>query len=436
MEGFFDLREFVITLLKKLKFVIVFTLTISVLWGAARFVPLAIEYLTYEEPTVTEQAPVQESTAEGQPYRYQARKIVHVTALTSSHAQNAIAQAEPMEQIDEITSTYLVYARNKDFFQPLVDEFFANAKEVDAAHKEKMLEYNYRTKAVLSEEFLLQDFYNQISIESIGNSFVQISVTTGDKSLSETIVVKAEQILSQMVMKEIGKFDYTVMEATTVMSLPTPTAGLTPKVAATTTNVVAGTRPTLRYIVTQTVKGCIWGVIVGLILSIVFVLMFDVMSTVIKGQDDINQYGLRVLGTCQQRKKRLFGFVDRLIDKLEGNVCAPTTIEASCAFVKENLDAFVNAGQDNRILLTGCTKPEILESYMSVLRKTYESQTQITFESSASVVSDPQTLQKAKSATGVILVEEIGRSGRKDIDQEVDTFRALKKDILGFVLIK
>lgn len=436
MEGFFDLREFIITLLKKLKFVIVFTLTISILWGAVRFVPLAIEYLTYEEPTVTEQAPVQESAAEDLPYRYQARKIVHVTALTSSNSQNAIAQAEPMEQIDEITFTYLVYARNKDFFQPLVDEFFVKAKEADAAHKEKMLEYNYRTKAVLSEEFLLQDFYNQISIEAIGNSFVQISVTTGDKALSEAIVVKAEQTLSQTVTKEIGKFDYTVMDATTVMSLPAPTSGLTPKVAATTTTVVAGTRPTLRYIVTQTVKGCIWGFIAGFILSVVFVLMFDVMSTAIKSQDDIDQYGLRVLGTCKQRKKRFFGFIDRLIDKLEGNACAPSTVEASCAFVKENLDAFVNAEQDNRILLTGCTKPQILESYLSALQKTYESQTQITFDCSASVVSDPQTLHKAKDATGIILVEEIGQSGRKDIDQEVDTFRALKKDILGFVLIK
>lgn len=436
MEGFFDLREFVITLLKKIKFIIVFTLIISVLWGVARFVPLAIEYITYEDPSATEQEPVQEETVTDQPYRYQAKKIVHITAFEQSNTQMAIAHAEPMEQIEEIASAYLVYARNKAFLQPLANEFFTESKQIDAIYKEKMVEYNYRTKVVLSEEFLVQDFYNQISLETVGNSFVQISVITGSKELSEKMIIKAEAVLSEIILNEIGKFNYTVIDVPTSLSLPTPTSGLTPKTPASTANVVAGTRPTIRYMIVQTVKGCVWGLIVGFILSVVFVLMFDVMSTTVKTQKDIDKYKLRLLGTCKKNKKRRFCFIDRFIDKLEGNIQPPKSIEASCEFIKENLEVSLDKSRENTILLTGCTDLGVLESYACALKKLFEAETQITFDYSACIATESKTFHKAKQSTGVILIEEIDKSGNKEVAYEVETFRALNKDILGFVLMK
>ncbi len=210
---------------------------------------------------------------------------------------------------------------------------------------------------------------------------------------------------------------------------------MTPK-TSTTTTVVVGTRPTLRYIAVQSVKGCVWGFIVGFIVSIVLVLMFEVMSTTIRTQEELNQYGLRLLGTCKKSKKGHFHFIDRFIDKLEGNTQPPKSMEESCEFVKEGLKAALEPDKENIVLLTGCVAPEVLESYTCALQKAFEAEPQISFDYAACISEEATTFQKAKAATEIILIEEIGKSGNKEVAYEIETLRALDKDIVGFILMK
>ena len=47
MEKFFDLKEFLILILKELKFIITVTLLVTVLFGIYRTYPLVNQYLTY-----------------------------------------------------------------------------------------------------------------------------------------------------------------------------------------------------------------------------------------------------------------------------------------------------------------------------------------------------------------------------------------------------
>ena len=54
MNKFFDLREFLIFILKKIKVFIVCTLLFTLLWMGARTIPLVTQYVTYNEPTTSE----------------------------------------------------------------------------------------------------------------------------------------------------------------------------------------------------------------------------------------------------------------------------------------------------------------------------------------------------------------------------------------------
>ena len=71
MEKFFDLKEFLILILKKLKFIITVTLLVTVLFGIYRTYPLVNQYLTYQPHTGDT---AKEENSAGLPYTYTAKK--------------------------------------------------------------------------------------------------------------------------------------------------------------------------------------------------------------------------------------------------------------------------------------------------------------------------------------------------------------------------
>ena len=73
MEKFFDLKEFLILILKKLKFIITVTLLVTVLFGIYRTYPLVNQYLTYQPHTGDT---AKEETRLGYPILTQRKRIM------------------------------------------------------------------------------------------------------------------------------------------------------------------------------------------------------------------------------------------------------------------------------------------------------------------------------------------------------------------------
>ena len=120
-----------------------------------RFVPLIIEYVTFQEPSI-------ESTqqlAEDFPYKYQARR----TLFLDSKYENI--EGLVVDQTPTIANAYLACYQNKEVLQPLVDKYYTDAAKDFIQYNEKLVEYNYNTKAILEEVYTPAKFYDVVSIK-------------------------------------------------------------------------------------------------------------------------------------------------------------------------------------------------------------------------------------------------------------------------------
>lgn len=86
MDKFFDFKEFIILILKKLKFIVAVTLIVTVLFGLYRTFPMIKQYVTYQPgPSNPSQ---EENTTSVLPYTYVAKKNYVIDNLTHQDDSN------------------------------------------------------------------------------------------------------------------------------------------------------------------------------------------------------------------------------------------------------------------------------------------------------------------------------------------------------------
>lgn len=428
MNTFFDLREFLITILKKIKICICLSLVCIIGGCLVRFIPLIIEYITYEAPSV-------ESSVEFQgefPYSYQSRRTLYI------EPQYKNIDGEMIDETAIIVHAYKECYQNKEILQPLVDQYFADAAIAFADLNQKMVDYNYRTKSVLEEIYTLPDFYNTISIRTAGGNesspgnYVHIYATTGDESLSEQIVNDAEKLISGYVKELIGHFNYTITEGQIGMIRPQATNGLIPKTLGSDkpANV---SRIELSYIIKRTIKGGIWGLAAGIGLSALFCFFVNCISLTLVSEADLHNFSIPVLAAIKfSNKKHLFSFIDTWIDILEGNNQNCLSYEDAAAIVKSYLHTFLEKNSGN-IVITGTGQAQFRSLFSD---KLMDIETQYIVQDAGCINLSPSAVTVIGNSDGVILFEEIGHSNKQEIQKEIDHIQQLGKVIYGIVLQK
>lgn len=430
MKDFFDLREFLVFVLKKLKFIVIVTLLLSAAWALVRFVPLTIEYITYKEPT-TEELAKATLTDENEPYRYRVSTSIYVEPIYTEVSNTVVDRAR------YVADMFTIYWRPENIVEIMQEEFFDEFVKADAVDKQNLVDYNYRTKAVMNERYLLQNFINSFTVERPSDTMVTIVCTGTDKELCERGLKRYKELMIANVQELSGGFTYVEQDISLTSWLPEATAGLVPKTASSVSgNNVVGVRPKLSQIAERSVKGAVWGAAAGIAVSIVIVFFISVISLAIQDEDDLKSFQLKLLGVYKEKKKKkLFRFVDVWIEKLQGRSQYSVQMPECCDIVRENI-LMNDSLQHPKLLLTSCGDFSRVEQFTQGLRESFEKAgVKCELEASPCVINHSQTIASSKNMDGVILVEQAGVSNKEGIRKELEEFSSIGKEVVGVVFL-
>lgn len=430
METFFDLRGLFIALLKRLKMIIVLTLILSIGWATLRFVPLAVKYISYSNITDSG-APTELLKEDAQPYVYQARRTIMVnpTYISLNNQVTDVAY--------KTCEAYRGLYQNREILELLVNEFFAEFQQDDIAWKKKLVDCNYRTRSVLNDEYTLANFYAQITVDVPTENIVNLKVHSNNAELSEKTVARFEELLTAYVADATGHFEHTVTVGQIGPWLPEPSQGLIPiSNHDLTATLAAGEKPSVSFIVTQTVKGGIFGALAGIALSVVLAFFINLVSLLIEFSGDLRHHNKQILLVQRlPKKKRLLGFIDRWVQTLESEYSANITFEEGYLILLEKLKLLIDI-EDAHIVLSSSSNSELVQQFAQGVKKSAKDiYPQLTITCLPCINTNHATIQAAVKADHVILIEETGKSTKADVAHELEEYNFIDKDVLGFILL-
>ena len=426
MNKFFDLREFLIFILKKIKVFIVCTLLFTLLWMGARTIPLVTQYVTYNEPTTSEGN--EEFTASDLPYRFAETRLLYVDSIYVS--ENNVN----VDRTSNLLNLFVSLANTNTNMNQQKDLFYEEAKKIDAEDRQKLYKMNYRTKQVFTLPFDFQAFRNYYSVQVEGGNVISITVTTPDKELSAKMCESLEKSLVQGVKETWGDYKYKQIGLRSNQTLPTPDTGLIPRTEPTSTSVVTGTRPSVSEILKNMIKSAVWGFLAGAMISLLILFLMQATNITVLEVIDIKDMDLSVLGVCEvPEKKRKLKWIDRLIDRLEGRCAADMTPDCCAEIVAETI--FSLNFQAKKILVSGVADQKVWESAARPLKTCLENK-EYAVEMVNRTSKNSDAIRKIGEADGVILLEEAGVSTKQEIQREIEQCSLLNKPVFGVVLLK
>ena len=194
----------------------------------------------------------------------------------------------------------------------------------------------------------------------------------------------------------------------------------------------ANTLLSKRSILKSSIKYAFLGGVLGVFMVVFFICVVFLMSDKLVNEKELKRrYGIMVLGVFRrQEKKRLFSFVDRLVDRMEG------TAERELADAQTFEVAAANAGnyiEDSRnVLLVGTVADQAIKMVQDGLAPLLNG---VTLSVGGNLGRDAQAIKKAASCDAVIVVEKRNKSGFGEIEQELDVIRSLGKKVIGCIVL-
>lgn len=179
------------------------------------------------------------------------------------------------------------------------------------------------------------------------------------------------------------------------------------------------------------------GFVAGAVLAIGILALGYLFRARLGMRDDFEQlYGIKLLGNVvyEDKRKKLFGFIDRLLIKLrdhrkhyfkEEEACGMIAAGVRIAAVKAGVDAIFVTGTN----LEGKGK-DFIEKLSELLKKD-----NITILSGNSILYDASALERMAETGYVVFVEEAGKSLYDEIKSEIETCQYHKVEMIGAVVV-
>ena len=181
----------------------------------------------------------------------------------------------------------------------------------------------------------------------------------------------------------------------------------------------------------DTVKYAAAGFLGGAFILTFWYGMGYVLSDKLRGERELRErYGYYLLGTVpREGKKRLFGWIDRLLEKWDRG-SEGITPEEACWIISINIINLARTG--GTFLVTGTVEIERLQELVEIISSQVEN---VTLTAGADMNRTAGTLETLAECDAVILVEERGRSLRREIQKEQESIAALEKPVVGYVVL-
>lgn len=186
------------------------------------------------------------------------------------------------------------------------------------------------------------------------------------------------------------------------------------------------------------IKYIIVGAFVGVFLAVCWFAFIYIISNSLRIKDDVSDaLGISVLGTVKadSDKKKIFGFIDKLIYKIFYGKGSQFTEEERIKMIGAGVRISADKGEMKNVFITGSCNDSETERIKDLV-KSAVGKTSATIKSGATIVYDPESLEAMSASDGVVIVERTGYSLYEDILREKELCEKYNVPIIGAVVIE
>lgn len=173
------------------------------------------------------------------------------------------------------------------------------------------------------------------------------------------------------------------------------------------------------------IKFLILGGLMGAFLAFFFFCMQFLTNGKLNNIDCLKEcYQTRILAVLSKEQKS--GWIDRILDRIEGNKANQKSSERSLYVAAASLSRHAE-----NIAVAGTAAKENKEKIVETLRKSEE----LSIVDAGDILSDPEAVRKIRSAGSVILVEAKNESAMSDIQEEAELLQSMGVPLEGFIIV-
>ncbi|MBQ9703353.1 MAG: hypothetical protein IJV68_02280 [Clostridia bacterium] len=184
-------------------------------------------------------------------------------------------------------------------------------------------------------------------------------------------------------------------------------------------------------VITGFVKYAIIGGVVGCVLAAIYFAVIGVMGgKVISSKQACDVLDAKLLGYWPKTAKKRLAFVDRWIGRLSGTEKKNVTAEVATSLVLSNVS--VACGSDTKTIL--CCGGAAKETIDAVAAAIAEQLPNVKVISGTTIDVDPEVVHGAAQCDGVVLVEQIDKSGLNAVINIKEQLKRNEKDLLGIIM--
>lgn len=181
--------------------------------------------------------------------------------------------------------------------------------------------------------------------------------------------------------------------------------------------------------------------VVGMLGSAFFVCLIFCMSYVMSGrlQNESNfqkKFGMPLLGVIRknQTKKKIFGFVDKWINRMEEGPCAKIPRNEQIKIAAVNVQSAIHRNSDEKIKRVMIVGTVASDDLIEICERIVEEIEDVTFSPYRQIVFHAVALKKLEYYDGVLFVEKMGETYEKLIKEEKKLADDRNVKVLGTII--
>ena len=338
-----------------------------------------------------------------------------------------------IDNTNSILQTYILTSLYGDMYDYLIENLNIN---IDSKFLKELIKINgdRDTKIInidiisnepslcLSLFNLIQEYFDKKQT-SIANDIGEHSIICVENSLQTIIDLDLDTIQKNNI-SAITKYENRLAEKKSQMHTMVP---------------AAKTVITYAMIIKSAVKYAALGLFIGVILVMGMLLLYILISDkVIDANEFRNRYRLKVLGMIESTKneKRLFGFVDNLIRKIEGKSNYKLNEKDQIKILSSNLKAICSRNKlfNCDIYFTGTVDSDEIKTICNLINDSMEDFT-CNIIIGENINKSVHAIDQLEGCDAVIIVEKIGSSNYNDVSRLVESINDREKNVIGTILI-
>lgn len=189
-------------------------------------------------------------------------------------------------------------------------------------------------------------------------------------------------------------------------------------------------------LIKQVIKFAVLGFVLGAFLSVCAIILIIMLSDKIFSIKDFKRcYNLSILGVLQSKqKKRIFGFIDRWLNQLEGNA---NLVDESVSIqsINSKINSYMKTAkiQGGSVVITGTTDYETIELVSKKMIEEMKGSYKLI--AGGNVTYDAKTIELVDDCNAIVIIEKVGKSTFTEITKELENIINLDRKIIGVIIV-